>query len=144
MLQSLRRVFTFNFTLSIVIAILWFSWQTVHGLSEVDPTKLRINRIPLGAAVLVVVQIVLYVLYRKGGELVGLVRVFAAVLGVVQVLSSVVVAWIAHVAYDQPFPTDIHVLGWYLCFSNLAFAFLGPARQTAPKMPPAGLESQTP
>jgi hypothetical protein len=133
MLERLRRLVTLNFVLSIGVAIAWFSWQAISGLAEVDPAKLRINRIPLGAAVLVIVQIILYVLYRKQREISGLVRVFAAVLGVVQVLSSVVVAWIVGVAYDQPFPTAIHMLGWYMSASNLAFAFIGPpARDRLP------------
>jgi hypothetical protein len=126
MLERLRRLVTFNFVLSIAVAVVWFSWQTISGLAETDPTKLRINRVPLGAAVLVVIQVVLYALYRRSREISGLVRVFAAMLGVVQFLSSVVVAWIAGVAYDQPFPTPVHILGWYLCSANLAFAFIGP------------------
>jgi hypothetical protein len=125
-LQRLRAFAAWNFVASIAVAIVWFGWEGVAALMQADPTRLRINRVPLGAAFLVVIQIVLLLLYRRRGEITGLVRVFAALLGTVQFLQSVVVAWIAYTVYEQPFPTALQEVSWYLCASNLLFALAGP------------------
>jgi hypothetical protein len=130
-----RRLAAANFVLSIALAIAWFAWQAASGLAETDPARLRVNRVPLGAAVLLLVQIGLYVLYRRRGELDGLVRVFALLLGVVQLLQSAVVGALAHALYGEPFPTAAQMVTWYLCASNLLFALVGPPR---PLTPPAG------
>jgi len=125
-LQRLRALAAWNFVASIVGAIAWFAWQGVSGLMQADPARLRINRVPLGAAFLVIIQIVLLLLYRRRGELTGMVRVFALLLGTIQLLQSVVVGWIAYSVYEQPFPTAVQEVGWYLCASNLLFALVGP------------------
>jgi hypothetical protein len=134
MLARLRAFTAANFLLSIAFAIAWFGWQLVAGLGEIDPAKMRINRVPLGAAVLILIQLGLLLLYRRRGGIVGLVRVCAALLGTVQFLQSVVVAWIASALYAQDFPTSMHLVSWYLCASNLLFAAVGPPAPPAAAM----------
>ena len=126
MLARLRAFAAWNFVASVVVAIAWFAWQGVAGLMQADPARMRVNRVPLGAAVLVLIQLALLVMYRKRGELIPLVRLFATLLGTVQLLQSVVVAWIAYLMYEQPFPTAAQEVTWYLCISNFLFALLGP------------------
>jgi hypothetical protein len=126
-----RSWVSYNFLAAIVIGIAWFAVQAILVLQETDPTKLRINRVPLGAGVIIVVELLLLGLYLKAGELVGLVRTFAGIMGVVQLLQGVVVAWIAHVAEGTPFPTGSHMVIWYLAASNLLYAFLGEGRRAA-------------
>jgi len=136
-LHRLRAFAAWNFLASILIAIAWFGWEGIAGLMQADPARMRINRVPLGAAFLVVIQLVLLVMYRRRGELTALVRVFAALLGTVQLLQSVVVAWIVYLMYEQPFPTAVQEVSWYLCASNLLFALAGPPskRQEGGKAP---------
>jgi len=146
MLARLRELAAWNFVVSIVLAIAWFAWQGTLGLLQTDPSRMRINRVPLGAAFLVLVQVALLVMYRKRGELIPLVRVFATLLGTVQLLQSVVVAWLAALMYDQPFPTATHEVSWYLCFSNFLFALFAPPSAPAPPVDdnPAGTDDDNP
>lgn len=116
---------SYLFLASIVLGMLWFGAQAIIALQEVDPTKLRINRAPLGAAMIIVVDLILLALYFKAGELVGLVRVLAAVIAVVQILQSVVVGLLANYAEGVPFPELNHVVTWFLAAGNLLYAFVG-------------------
>lgn len=126
--HKIRRSFaSYNFLAAIAIGIAWFGWQMVVGFAETDPTKLRVNRAPLGASMIIVVELLLLVLYTRGGELVGLTRVFAAVMGVVQVL-QVLVGAIAGGIEGQAFPTINHWMMGYLAVSNLLYAAIGEGR----------------
>jgi hypothetical protein len=123
-----RSWISYNFLAAIVIGIAWFAIQAIIVLQETDPTKLRVNRTPLGAAVIIVVEMILLALYLKAGELVGIVRTFAGIMGVVQLLQGVVVALIAHLTEGVPFPTASHYVIWYLAASNVLYALLGEGR----------------
>lgn len=116
---------SYFFLASIGLGIAWFAIQAWTGLQETDPARLRINRVPLGALVIIGVEILLLVLYLKAGELVGMVRVIAGIMGVVQILQSVVVALIAHYAEDLPFPEPSHVVTWVLAAANVLYALFG-------------------
>ena len=129
-LVSLSRIASLNFVAAIAVGIAWFAVQIAVGLAETDPTILRTNRVPLGAAVLIIVQLILLVLYLRSSELTGLVRVFAAAMGLLQLL-QVLVGAIAAVADGFAFPTATHGVMAYLALSNLAFAALGKPRTKA-------------
>lgn len=122
-----RSFINANFVLAIVFGIVWFGAQVWIGLSEADPTKLRMNRIPLGASVIVVIEVLLAFLYWRGGELIGIVRLFAGLMGLVQML-QVLVGAIAGMAEGLPFPTANHWAMGYLALSNGLFALFGRAR----------------
>ena len=119
---------SYVFLAAIVFGIAWFAAQAVIALQETDPTKLRLNRAPFGAFMIIAVELLLLVLYLKAGELVGLVRVFAAIMGIVQLLQGLVAAWIGHVAEGLPFPTASHVVLWGLAAANLVYALAGEGR----------------
>lgn len=122
---------SYLFLASIGLGVAWFALQAWSGLQETDPTRLRINRVPLGAFMIIVVELILLALYLRAGELVGMVRVIAGIMGVVQLLQSLVVGLIAHYAEGLPFPEPSHVVMWFLAGANLLYALLGegPAAQ---------------
>ena len=125
-----RSIVSYNFLAAIAVGVAWFGWQAYSGLSETDPTKLRINHAPLGAVVIIVVELILLALYLRAGELVGLVRVFAGLMGVVQFL-QVLVGGIAGVAEGLAFPTANHWVMGYLAATNVLYALLGERRAHA-------------
>jgi hypothetical protein len=53
------------------------------------------------------------------------VRVLAAVIGIVQILQSVVVGYLAHYAEGTPFPETNHMVTWALAACNLLYALVG-------------------
>jgi hypothetical protein len=87
--------------------------------------------VPLGAAFLALVELALLVLYLRRRDLVGLVRVFAALLGVIGLLQTVAIPWLNQVLYGTDFPTSTHMLLWYVYGSHLLFAALGGAQPRA-------------
>jgi hypothetical protein len=123
-----RSPASWNFLVSIAVGIAWFGYQAWVGFSEPDPTKLRITRIPLGASMIIVIELLLLVLYIRGGELIGMVRLFAALMGLVQGL-QIVVGAIAGVAEGMPFPTPNHWAMGYLALSNVVYALFGEGRR---------------
>jgi hypothetical protein len=125
-----RSIVSYNFLAAIVIGVLWFGWQAYSGLSETDPTKLRVNRVPLGAFVIIVIEGLLLVLYLRAGELVGLVRVFAGLMGIVQML-QLLAGGIGGLVEGIPFPTANHWVMGYLALSNLAYALIGERKANA-------------
>ena len=129
MLSKIRRFNAVNFPSAVLLTVLWLGWRAITALHSADPTRLRIQQVPLGAAFLALVYLGVLALYARGGELMPLVRVFAGILGVVQLLQSVVVALIAHLAYGESFGTGSQVFSWYVCATLLAFAALGSDRR---------------
>jgi hypothetical protein len=116
------------FLASVLFGIVWFGAQAWIGLSEADPTKLRINRIPLGASMIVIIEGLLAVLWFRGGELTGLVRLFAGLMGIVQGL-QVLVGAIASLTDGLPFPTANHWAMGGLVICNFLYALFGEARR---------------
>jgi len=116
-----------NFLLAIGIALAFYGWLIASGLSETDPNVLRSNRVPLGAAFLSLVELALLVLYLRRSDLVGLVRVLAAILGVIGLIQTVVIPLLNQALYGSPFPNPGHMLMWYVYLSHLLFAMLGMA-----------------
>lgn len=126
-----RSVLSWIFLASILFGIVWFGAQAVIGLSEADPTKLRINRIPLGASMIVIIEALLAFLWFRGGELTGLVRLFAGLMGLVQGL-QVLVGGIASLTEGLPFPTANHWAMGGLVICNFLYALFGDGRRAAP------------
>lgn len=124
-MPAVRRFVSINFLLAIAVALLFYGWLIGSGLSETDPNVLRSNRVPMGAAFLSLVEVALLVLYLRRRELIGLVRVFAAILGVIGLIQTVVIPVLNQVMYGSPFPTPAHMLLWYVYGSHLLFALLG-------------------
>lgn len=122
-----RRLVSMNFLLAIGIALVFYAWLIASGLSETDPNVLRSNRVPLGAAFLSLVELALLVLYLRRGDLVGLVRVLSAILGVIGLIQTVVIPLLNQALYGTVFPTPGHMLMWYVYASHLLFAALGMA-----------------
>jgi hypothetical protein len=100
----MRRLISINFLLSAVAVLAWYGWLVVSGLSETDPNILRANRVPLGAAFLILVEVGLLALYLLRRDLCGLARVFAALLGVIGLLQSVAVPLINQALQGTAFP----------------------------------------
>jgi hypothetical protein len=124
-MPAARRIVSINFLLAIAVALLFYGWLIASGLSETDPNVLRTNRVPIGAAFLSLVELVLLVLYLRRGELVGIVRVFAAILGVIGLIQTVLIPLLNQLLYGSEFPTAAHMLLWYVYGSHLLFALLG-------------------
>jgi hypothetical protein len=124
-MPAARRFVSINFLLAMAVVLLFYGWLIISGLSETDPNVLRSNRVPLGAAFLSLVELVLLVLYLRRGELIGLVRVFAAILGVIGLIQTVVIPFLNQLLYGSEFPTAAHMLLWYVYGSHLLFALLG-------------------
>lgn len=120
-----RRLVSINFLLAIGIALVFYGWLIASGLSETDPNLLRANRMPLGAAFLSLVEVGLLVLYLRRGDLVGLVRVLSAILGVIGLIQTVLIPLLNQLLYGSVFPTPGHMLMWYVYGSHLLFAALG-------------------
>ncbi|MFN7753168.1 MAG: hypothetical protein ACK5TE_12960 [Pseudomonadota bacterium] len=137
----MRRLISINFLLSAVAVLAWYGWLVVSGLSETDPNILRANRVPLGAAFLILVEVGLLALYLLRRDLCGLARVFAALLGVIGLLQSVAVPLINQALQGTAFPTAGHVFLWYVYGSHLLFALAGvpatPGTSTLPVSPDA-------
>ena len=123
-----RSFISWNFLAAIGVGILWFAAHAFIALQETDPIKLRMNHSPFGAVVIIAVELVLLTLYMRAGELVGLVRTFAGIMGIMQILQGVVIGWIAFVAEGVPFPRPDHMVMWYLAASNLLYALFGEGR----------------
>ncbi len=124
-MPAARRFVSINFLLAMAAVLLFYGWLIISGLSETDPNVLRSNRVPLGAAFLSLVELVLLVLYLRRRELIGLVRVFAAILGVIGLIQTVVIPFLNQLLYGSEFPTAAHMLLWYVYGSHLLFALLG-------------------
>ncbi len=124
-MPAARRFVSINFLLAMAVVLLFYGWLIISGLSETDPNVLRSNRVPLGAAFLSLVELVLLVLYLRRRELIGLVRVFAAILGVIGLIQTVVIPFLNQLLYGSEFPTAAHMLLWYVYGSHLLFALLG-------------------
>jgi hypothetical protein len=124
-MYAARRLVSMNFLLAISIALVFYVWLIASGLSETDPNVLRSNRVPLGAAFLSLVEIALLVLYIRRGDLVGLVRVLSAILGVIGLIQTIVIPLLNQALYGTPFPTPGHMLMWYVYASHLLFAAFG-------------------
>jgi len=127
MFTTFRRLISINFLLAIAIALGFYAWLVASGLAETDPNVLRANRVPLGAAFLAIVELALVVLYLRRQELVGLVRVLAAILGVIGLLQTVAIPLLNQLLYGSAFPAPGHVLMWYVYGSHLLFAAFGVA-----------------
>jgi hypothetical protein len=125
-LPSVRRLVSTNFLLAIAIALSFYGWLIASGLSETDPNVLRSNRVPMGAAFLSLVELALLVLFLRRRDLTGLVRVFAAILGVIGLIQTVVIPALNQALYGSAFPTPSHALLWYVYGSHLVFALFGP------------------
>lgn len=130
-----------NFLLAIGTALVFYGWLIASGLAETDPNVLRSNRMPLGAAFLSLVEIALLVLYLRRGDLVGLVRVLSAILGVVGLIQTVVIPLLNEALYGTVFPTSGHMLMWYVYVSHLLFAALGMAVTGQRRAQPVGQPS---
>jgi hypothetical protein len=126
-----RSLVSWNFLIAIAVGILWFGAQALIGLQELDPVKLRMNRAPFGAAIIIIVEVLLLYLYTRAGELIGLVRTFAGILGIMQLLQGVVIGLIMNLAEGEPFPRPDHYVMWYLAASNLLYALFGEGRNQA-------------
>jgi hypothetical protein len=126
-----RSLVSWNFLIAIAVGILWFGAQALIGLQELDPVKLRMNRAPFGAVIIIIVEVLLLYLYMRAGELIGLVRTFAGILGIMQLLQGVVIGLIMHLTEDTPFPRPDHYVMWYLAASNLLYALFGEGRNHA-------------
>ena len=124
-MPAVRRFVSINFLLAIAVALLFYGWLIVSGLSETDPNVLRSNRVPMGAAFLSLVELALLALYLRRRDLLGLVRVFAAILGVIGLIQTVVIPLLNELLYGSEFPTAAHMLLWYVYGSHLLFALLG-------------------
>ncbi|MFO0480327.1 MAG: hypothetical protein ACK52M_01730 [bacterium] len=124
-MPAARRFVSINFLLAIAVVLLFYGWLIASGLSETDPNVLRSNRVPMGAAFLSLVELALLVLYLRRGDLLGLVRVFAAILGVIGLIQTAVIPLLNQLLYGSAFPTLAHMLLWYVYGSHLLFALLG-------------------
>lgn len=121
----MRRAISVNFLLAAGAVLAWYAWLVVSGLSETDPNVLRANRVPLGAAFLLLVEVGLLALYGLRADLCGLARVFAALLGVIGLIQSVAVPLIDQALQGSAFPTAAHGFLWYVYGSHLLFALAG-------------------
>jgi hypothetical protein len=124
-MYAARRLASMNFLLAIGTALALYAWLIASGLSETDPNVLRSNRVPLGAAFLSIVELALLVLYLRRRDLVGLVRVLAAILGVIGLIQTVIIPLLNEALYGTVFPTPGHMLLWYVYASHLLFAAFG-------------------
>lgn len=129
-MEKLRRVATLNFVFAMAIAAALFIWLIADGLRDTTPTGQQVSRSPLGASVLLLLEVLLAFLFLRRGELAGLVRVFAAVLGFVGLLQSALVPLIVHELYGYPFMTWQSMLMWYVYSSHLAYALIGSPLRT--------------
>ena len=117
-----------NFIVAILVAVAWYGYQIVLGAQETDPSVARANRGAVGAVVLALIEIALFVLYLRRGasdDLGGLVRVIAAIVGIIGLLQSIVVPLLVREMYGGEFPTVGHVMLWYAYGSHLLYALLG-------------------
>jgi len=121
----MRRAISLNFLLAAGAVIAWYGWLVLSGLAEEDPNVLRANRVPLGAAFLSLVEIGLVALYLTRADLCGLARVFAALLGVIGLIQSVVVPLLDQALHGSAFPAPAHAFLWYVYGSHLLFALAG-------------------
>jgi hypothetical protein len=127
-----------NFFVAILVGLASFVYVVVAGLNEPDPSIARANRAGIGAAALTLVEIALLVLYLRRGELVGLVRTFAGIIGLIGLLQNTVVPLVLRELYEQPFPSAAHVVAWYVYGSHVLFALLGDALKGAGRSSTAG------
>ena len=123
-----RSPIAINFFIAMLLAIAWYGYQIVLGLQETDPSVARADRSAIGAVVLAFFELLLVVLYLRRGELVGLVRVIAGIVGLIGLLQSIVVPLIVRELYGDSFPTAGHVLLWYAYGSHLLYALVGDGR----------------
>ena len=128
-MKGLRRWSARNFVLAMTAAIVVFAWIIVVGLQDTTPTGQQISRSPLGASVLLFFEGLLAFLFWRRGELRGLVRVFAAVLGIVGLLQSALVPVIVHELYGYPLFSWQAAVMWYAYVSHLLFAAIGGPRE---------------
>ncbi|MCE2949043.1 MAG: hypothetical protein ACK515_23035 [bacterium] len=134
---AVRRLASMNFLLAIGIALVFYGWLIASGLAETDPNVLRANRVPFGAAFLSLVELALLVLYLRRPDLVGLVRVLAAILGVIGLIQTVIIPLLNQLLYGSVFPTPGHMLMWYVYASHLLFALAGTSVSGRPRAQPA-------
>jgi hypothetical protein len=126
-MSAARRLVSINFLLAIGLALVFYGWLIAVGLSETDPNLLRANRVPLGAAFLSLVEVALLVLYLRRADLIGLVRVLSAILGVIGLIQTVIIPLLNQLLYGSVFPSPGHMLMWYVYAAHLLFAAFGTA-----------------
>jgi len=130
-MEHLRRFVAFNFACALMVAAAVFTALIVEGLQDTTPTGQKVNRALFGASILILFEALLaYLYFFKRAELSGLVRVFAAVLGGIGLLHSLLVPLIVHELYGYPFLSWQSALMWYVYAAHLAYALIGgPARR---------------
>ena len=127
-MRIVQRAVGVNFVIAMLAVIAWYGFQIHLGIQETDPAVARANRAPIGAVVLGFVEIGLAALYFRRGEWGGLVRVFAAIVGLIGLLQSIVVPLVAREMYGSEFPRAGDLLAWYAYVSHLIFALVGDGR----------------
>lgn len=127
-MHTIQRSVGINFIIAVLAVIAWYGYQILLGAQETDPAVARANRAPIGAIVLGLIEIGLALLYLRRGEWVGLVRVLAAIVGVIGLLQSIVVPLVVREMYGTEFPRAGDVLLWYAYASHLIYALIGDGR----------------
>jgi len=122
-----------NFVAALLVGLASFLFVFIAGLNESDPSIARANRAGIGAIVLAFVAIALLILYLRRPDIPGVSRVLAGVLGVVGLIQNTAVPLVLRSLYESPFPTESHVIAWYVYVSYVLFALVGDGRRALPE-----------